>query len=302
MVAGHAVLDEIVEDKSAKVTRNELGGALSYSALSLGSLGYKPKVITIVGRDFPTKYINLLRSQAGIEIEEWMKHQQKTTRFKIDTTGRERKMWLQTRSRKFRIGDFIKATNNFQHTRAALILNPVAGEISSDLLRQVKTKFKYIFVDSQGFVRQFDPKSGLVSGKEKLEISALKGIWALKADQRELFAWTGFRSRQAAIERISKYIENLLVTSAAKKVELYCKGKITCSARPLEVRVSDTTGAGDILLATFAMRYLETFDLREALEFATTASSLAIRKVGIKKAILSRSEILDRQKEVRVAD
>ena len=46
IIAGHMVVDEIIDQADQIVPRRALGGAPSYSSLALSSLGYRPEIVT----------------------------------------------------------------------------------------------------------------------------------------------------------------------------------------------------------------------------------------------------------------
>lgn len=296
-VAGHAVLDEIFQSKKQRTPRRALGGAVCYGSVAVKSLGYQPRIITRIGENFPQRHVDYLLAHTGVNFAKSAKRGVETTRYKIDTTGDCRNLWLLEKSDDLDYEDFAKATNDFRET-GFLILNPVAGEVSLDLLSKISCKFKRVFADSQGFVRSYDPKSGRVSSKVIADCSCLSGVFALKADREELCCWTGIRNMNRAIDKLSDYVENILITSGKGPVELYKKGKSAFRTIPLQVNVKDTTGAGDIMLAAFAVRYSETGSLSQAVEFATTASSLATQELGVNKAVLSRNGILSKLAKV----
>lgn len=298
-IAGHAVLDEITDFKKQLKPRSELGGVV-YSSLTVKSLGYRPSMITRIGKDIPPKDIEFLSKYASIDFAKYARRSEETTRYKIDTTGRHRNLWLLSMSARLTYDDFAKATNNFRDT-GILILNPVADEVSLHLLSRIRRKFKYVFADSQGFVRRFDMRSGLVSSKMISDCSPLSGVFLLKADLEELYSWTGIHDKLRAIRKITEYIDNLLLTSASEPVELYSKQRNALRAIPIQSKVKDTTGAGDIMLAAFAVRYSEIGSLSESLEFATAASSLATQRTGVTKALLSRNGILSNLARVKAA-
>lgn len=62
-----------------------------------------------------------------------------------------------------------------------------------------------------------------------------------------------------------------------------------CPAFP--ITPVDTTGAGDVFHAAFAVRYLETQDLMECLRFASAVSALKCLKLGGRAGIPSRNEV-----------
>lgn len=64
---------------------------------------------------------------------------------------------------------------------------------------------------------------------------------------------------------------------------------IHCPA--FSVKAVDTTGAGDVFHAAFAVRYLETKDLFECARFASAVSALKCLKLGGRTGIPSREEV-----------
>jgi sugar/nucleoside kinase (ribokinase family) len=290
IIAGHVVVDEIIDRADQVIPRQALGGAPSYSSLALSSLGYHPEIVTHIGVDFPDEYTGLIKDQTGLNVLRWIAPGYKTTSYRIDRSGEHRRLWLAAKCKDLTIEDFRAYVATASSSRS-VVLNPVAGEISISLLERISKEFELVFVDSQGFVRRFDKNTGEVGMRSGLDISALAGVDVLKADQEELSAWTGTSNRESAIRQLTKFVNVLLVTSGPSRVEVYEDGKLQLKASPFKVQVADTTGAGDIMLSSFAARYTETRDLREALVFAVTASTLAVRKYGIEKAILSKPEV-----------
>ncbi len=290
IIAGHVVVDEIIDVAGQIVPRKALGGAPSYSSLALSSLGYSPEIVTRIGDDFPDEYSDLIKEKTGLSIWKWLAPGSKTTSYRIDRSGEHRRMWLAARCRELTFDDF-RAYLRESPSDRSLVLNPVAGEISLSLLERVSKEFELVFVDSQGFVRRFDKKTGEMGMKSGLDISALAGVDFLKADFEELEAWSGTSDKESAIRQISRFVNNILLTSGPSTIEVYEHGRLELKASPFKVRVQDTTGAGDIMLSSFAARYTDSKQLKDALAFAVTASTLAIRNYGIEKAIISKAEV-----------
>ena len=298
-MAGHIVVDEIIDKLDQLVPRRALGGAPSYSSLALSSLGYKPEIVTHIGEDFPVSYFELIEKRTGIDIKKWISAGFKTTSYRIDRTGEHRRMWLIARCRELIYEDFRSFIGETSSAKA-LVLNPVAGEISLSLLERISKEFDHVFIDSQGFVRRFEKNTGEVGMRTGLDISALTGVDVIKADLEELSAWTGTRNKESAIRQLSRFVNTLLLTSGPSAVELYESGKSKMKAIPFKVQVADTTGAGDIMLSSFAARFTETKNAEDALAFAVTASTLAVRNFGVEKAILSKSEVEKQSKLVEI--
>ncbi len=301
ITAGHVVIDQIIDTIDQVYPRTSLGGPSSYSSLTLTSLGYHNKAITKVGRDFPVEFAAFLSKYGGIDINTVRMESYKTTSYRIDRTYSPRRMWLIERCKPLSVldfGEYLKSREGPQsHT---LVLNPVAGEISLSLLDRISKEFDLVLVDSQGFVRKISSKTSEVSIKSGLDISSLSGVDILKADREELTGWTGVRDVDTSIREISKFVDTILLTSGPGEVDLFNNGRLIYRARPPAIESVDTTGAGDIMLACFAGRYSETNDLKKALAMSVCAASLAVKKLGIEKAILNKEEVISKAEEIRI--
>jgi sugar/nucleoside kinase (ribokinase family) len=294
-VAGHVEIDEIVDASSQATPRVELGGALCYSSITLASMGYKPTAVTKIGIDFPSKYVEMLKQFAALNLEGSRSEIAKTTRFRIERTPEDRDLWLLAKCEQLTIKDFQTLAGDIHVSGPkAVILNAVAGEIGPKAVQFVLEHSNHVFVDSQSFVRTFDSATGHVGLRKGMDLSFLKGVELIKADERELAALTGITDRQIAIESLSAYARDVLVSSGPGQAEIYQHGSLKHFSQPPKVDVRDTTGAGDILLASYSARLMETNDAEKSLEFATLASSLSTEILGVQKAIVSRDKVLRR--------
>lgn len=283
ILAGHTVIDEVIDRKGQTVPRLSLGGPLSYSSLALSGLGYPLQAITKIGEDLPEEYSTLLKEKARLDITNFVAKGKKTTRFLINRSSEPRRLWLLSKCANLSLADFSK----YPRSGKALIVNSVAGEVSLSILSRVSREFDHVFVDSQGFVRRFDRRNiGAVSLRSGLDISSLSGVDFLKADRFEFAAWTGSPDFQNSIRQISKFVKYLLITSGPRNVEVYEGTRLRWRAKPIEVKTLDTTGAGDIFLAMFAAAFCETGKIEGALQQGISAASLAVQVPGIEKAIL----------------
>lgn len=290
IVAGHIVVDEIIDRPDQIHPRQALGGAPSYSSVALSSLGYNPEIVTRVGSDFPPTYTSFLKDRCKINLARWIEPGFKTTSYRIDRTGERRKMWLIAKCRDLQFEDFRAFIGELPNEKT-LVLNPVAGEISLSLLERVSKEFDHVFIDSQGFVRRFDRKTGEMGMRSGVDISALAGVDVLKTDLEEMAAWVGTSNKESAIRQLSRFVSTILLTAGPGRIEVYEQGSLRLTAMPFKVEVGDTTGAGDIMMATFAARLIETEKLEDAIRFAIAASTLAVRDYGVEKAILSKEEV-----------
>ena len=299
LIAGHIVVDEVIDFRGQISPRRSLGGPASYSSLALTSLGFKPEVISKVGEDFPVGYCQLLQEKAGLDISHFISRNEKTTRFRIDRSINPRRLWLVSKCRDLSSMDFrLNSVQAISRPRA-LIVNSVAGEISLSLLDRISKEFDLVFVDSQGFVRKFS-KNGEVEMRFGLDISSLSGVDFLKADRNELIAWTGLKDLEASVRQIAKFTQYLIITSGPGNADIFEGQKLRWRSKPLEVNIADTTGAGDIFLAVFAATYSQSENIRTALSTAICAATLSLETKGIEKALLARKRIERASSEIEV--
>lgn len=302
LIAGHAVIDEVIDSPEFPQPRISLGGPVSYSCLALSSLGYTPEIVTKIGYDFPGSYSQLLREKGRIDFEKFRLNGERTTSFRIDRTTDPRRMWLLRKCRNISTTDFFDAefSRVYSHSKA-LVINSVAGEFSLSLLDRVSKEFDLVLVDSQGFVRKF-AKGGEVQMRAGLDISSLSGVDYLKADKAELSAWSGSPDLAVSIRQLSKFVEYIIVTSGEGRIQLYQGTNVRWQIKPAVLPVADTTGAGDIFLAVFAAELSKTGNIRKSLALATAAGNVAVQTFGIEKAILDPELVRSASQGMRVLE
>ncbi len=112
-------------------------------------------------------------------------------------------------------------------------------------------------------------------------------------NERELAALTGERSqaaRDGAVALSERTGGPVVVTLGALGALLADSGRVEHFAAP-EVRVRDTTGAGDTLTGVLAASLAQGHALREAVRRAVTAASLAVRCDGARAGMPTAAEI-----------
>ena len=91
---------------------------------------------------------------------------------------------------------------------------------------------------------------------------------------------------EGAIVKINQYeyensdrglnLENLIVTYGSEKVTWHDQ-----VFYPPKVDTHDVCGAGDTFLAALAVRYIETYDMPESIEYAMKAASITVKHIGV---------------------
>jgi sugar/nucleoside kinase (ribokinase family) len=301
VVAGHIVIDEIIDFQDQITPRRSLGGPPAYSSIALASLGFRSTMVTKIGEDFPFQYSEFLKRNGGINVEKFKTKNERTTSFKIDRTVEPRRMWLISKCANISSADFslyVSSESGHNHGKS-LIVNGVAGEISLSVLDRISKEFHHVFVDSQGFVRRFSVTHE-VELRSGLDISALSGVDFLKADRRELSAWTGIDEFESSLRQISRFVSYTIVTSGPGHAEIYEGQRLRWRFKPIEVTIADTTGAGDIFLSIFAASFSETENFEKSLSKSCCAASFAVETKGIEKAILDKQKIEKASERVEV--
>lgn len=135
-----------------------------------------------------------------------------------------------------------------QHYDAVVISDYNKGSVSYDLIAAITSASPVpVFVDTK-----------------KTDLSRMRGAW-VKINELEH-------------SRLVNDCSGLIVTRGAQGASIVHHG-IDCAAPKVEV--VDVTGAGDTFLAALAYRYLETTDIRQAVEFAVLAASITVQHLGV---------------------
>lgn len=104
-------------------------------------------------------------------------------------------------------------------------------------------------------------------------------------------AWTKNDNLKKALIKLSEYGAKVTgCTMGEFGSMVYANGKyIECPA--FKIKPVDTTGAGDVFHASFAVRYLETQDIFECLRFASAVSAIKCGKIGGRAGIPNRAKV-----------
>ncbi|MDD4817627.1 MAG: PfkB family carbohydrate kinase [Victivallaceae bacterium] len=103
---------------------------------------------------------------------------------------------------------------------------------------------------------------------------------------------TGCDNPEAALDRLAGFGRAAVVgVTLGDGGAIVRRNGRTSAAPAFKVDVRDTTGAGDVFHAAFALRFSETGDEVESLRFASGAAALKCRGLGGRTAIPSRIEL-----------
>ncbi|WP_297487937.1 carbohydrate kinase [Thermococcus sp.] len=241
LVVGHVTRDVI--RKGSKV-EERLGGGAYYSALAL------------------TRFctVEILTSFSSLP-EEWMGELKRVGKLRVvqsDSTTTYELTYTSPSERTLRLLERAGEIGSLPAEKYELIIiNPVANEVPPHLVGEALKRGKLVAVDAQGFLRTF--KNGEIELTE-LNASFLRGIGVLHAEKGELKQLRGFSPGD---------VESFLITDGPNPGIAHHRGR-AYRFYPVKVEVEESTGAGDVFLASFSGFYLQCpfiQSLRRALAF-----------------------------------
>ncbi|WP_148883473.1 carbohydrate kinase family protein [Thermococcus aciditolerans] len=228
LVVGHLVQDIIVKGSGIEY---RIGGGAYYSAMALSGF-CRVEILTSVGEDFPGKWLEELEA-SGIRLHVISSRNSTSYRLRyLDRDNRE----LTLLSVAERITDIPHRGYDI------IILNPVAGEITPETVALAKKRGDFVVADVQGFTRSPHPGRLKLTG---VDGGIFNGLKVLHADVSEA---------QLVRNLNPDKIEVLLVSRGADVGQAYLRGR-KYTYTPARVAVEESTGAGDVFLASFSLFY-----------------------------------------------
>jgi len=253
LVVGHVAAD-------ITPTGVQLGGTVSYSALTARALGLRVGIVTASGEGAPLQILN------GIPIVN-VPSEYSTTFENIKTENGRRQILHHQASP-------ILLDHIPQVWRSAPIIHlaPIAREL--DLSLAEKLSGSLLGITPQGWMRVWD---------ENGEVSA--SAWE-NSDQSLRYAGAVVLSVEdinrdlELIEEMAHQTRILCLTEGEAGAVLYWNGDRRRFRPPVMDEV-DATGAGDIFAAAFFVRLYHTRDPWEAARFATQLAARSVTRIGL---------------------
>lgn len=277
-IASHIVLDTI---KGADgIVVESMGGPSCYCGITARRFGLDIELATKVGGDFPEAQRNFLRdNQITLKEDRHVAKDAQTTRFRLETEGDLRRLFLQSRCEPISEQQILDAKVD------CWLVSPVIDEVPQGTLAAIKKnrgKKDFVMLDPQGCMRRAGP-DGIISFVDKLDID-LAGITALKVDREEMSALTGGMGGLEGMQALqSRGVEFVLATEHRVVHLLHKDMHYWITLR--NVDTPDSTGAGDILAAGFACGYVKEKDPLWAVCFGAGAlrAALETKEPGLAK-------------------
>lgn len=262
LLIGHVAVD-------LTPTGKQLGGTVSYSALTAQAMGLQVGIVTSAGEDAPLHLLD------GIQI--FNLPTEKSTIFENVKTEHGRKQTLHHRATPI---SFEQVPPLWRNT-PIVHLAPIAQEVDMAMTR--KFPASWVGVTPQGWMRAWD-ENGSVFAQAWENSEPVLGqvggvVMSLEDINRDL----------ELVEWMAHHARLLCLTEGELGAVLHWHGDRR-RFRPPSVNEVDATGAGDIFAAAFFTRLHGTRDPWEAARFATHLAAYSVTRVGL-QGIPTHTEI-----------
>jgi sugar/nucleoside kinase (ribokinase family) len=292
LVVGTVAFDAI-ETPFGK-TDKIVGGAASYIALASSYFTKNINLVSVVGDDFPSDFMNILKNQGvnldGLQIKQGQKSFFWSGRYHNDMNSRDT---LDTQLNV--LADFDPIVPEAYKDCDFLMLGNLMPSIQQKVLSQLSKRPKLIVLDTMNFWMD-------IAMSELLE--TLKNIDVLTINDSEARQLSGEYSLVKAAQKILAMGPKVLVIKKGEHgALLFNKDEVFFApALPLE-DVFDPTGAGDSFAGGFIGYLAKTKDIsfdnmKRAIIFGSAMASFTVEKFGTERLIgLSQANVDDRVQE-----
>ncbi|GAB4499887.1 MAG: hypothetical protein OHK003_17670 [Anaerolineales bacterium] len=241
-------------------TGKQLGGTVSYAALTARAMGLRVGIVTSAGEDAPLHLLD------GIQI--FNIPTERSTIFENIKTEHGRKQTLHHQATPI----------TFEHVPhiwrdvPIVHLAPIAQEVDAAMAGQFSSS--WVGVTPQGWMRGWDEQGSVVAtaweNSEQVLGQVGGVVMSLEDINRDL----------ELVEWMAHHTRLLCLTEGADGAVLHWHGDRR-RYRPVKVEEVDATGAGDIFAAAFFARLRDTKDPWEAARFATNLAAYSVTRVGL---------------------
>jgi sugar/nucleoside kinase (ribokinase family) len=247
----------------------QLGGTVSYAALTARAMGMSVGIVTSVGRDAPLQALN------GIQIINIPTEY--STVFENVYTASGRKQTLHHQAALIGYEHIPQMWRNVPVVHLA----PIAQELDGSIVERFPASL--VGVTPQGWMRGWDENGRVfaTAWENSDQILGRAGgvVMSLEDINRDL----------ELVESMAHQTRVLCLTEAEAGSVLHWNGDRRRFRAPVVTEV-DATGAGDVFAAAFFVRLNQTRDPWEAARFATCLASHSVTRVGL-NGIPTREEV-----------
>jgi len=249
------------------------GGPGYYAGLALAHLGHKVYLIGNVGLDYPSEYLEVLKSYNV--ILDYLRIVDRSTAFRIK--------YSETSNRILILENYGYKVVPEQVPRELIddkvvIVSPVIGEIDDEVIKYIFKSARFIVLDVQGFVREVKGKGILEYVPLSVHSDIISNSHIIHAELNEVIE--AKNNPLNAVLKLKEYGANISLLTLSKHGSiLVLKNSNTIYKIPaLNVVPVDQTGAGDVYTSIFTVKYLEGTSPVEASCWASVAAGLKVAR------------------------
>ncbi len=259
LVVGHVAAD-------ITPTGVQLGGTVSYSALTARALGLRVGIVTSSGADAPLGALN------GIPMVNVPAEHSATFENIKTASGRRQVLHHQAAP--------ILLDHIPQAWRSAPIIHlaPIAGELDSSLAGNLSGSL--LGITPQGWMRAWDENGQVYAKAWANSDQSLRHAGAVIVSVEDINRDLPTGGCAELVEEMAHKTRILCLTEGAAGAVLHWNGDRR-RFRPPVMDEMDGTGAGDIFAAAFFVRLYHTRDPWEAARFATQLAARSVTRIGL---------------------
>ena len=265
------------------------GGVGRNIAENLHRLGWETGLITVFGDDVFSEIMKQQAAKIGLDISYscFLQGRKGLSHLAImDTKMNMINGIADLASMKFLDPDFLKSKQSLMETAEVLVAECNISESAFDYLLKYHSESCPVFLD---------PVSGPMAVKLK---NRLTGIHTIKANLLEAEAIYGAPICNdkdldlAANFFLKKGLRQIIITLGSEGV-FYSDGKKSGNRKAPAVKVANTTGAGDAMMAGLVHGYLEGRSLEETVAFGMACAEITIMDVLPVTPTMSKEKVLE---------
>ncbi len=260
------------------------GGKGANQAVACKKLGAQVAFLTCIGNDGNGQFVFEKLSQVG--IEDFAVRTNLPNGFALIeiTTDGQNRIIIYPGSNAALTKDLLdKKIQDLLKADILLLQNEIPFETTLEAAKLFKKHGKLVI---------FDPAPA-----QNIDREIFKYVDIITPNESEIFTLTGIKKIDAAVDELLKAgCENVLLKMGEKGC--FFKGKLAqIKIDAFKVKPVDTTAAGDIFNAGFAVEFEKTRDLEKALIFASAAAAISVTRKGAQSSIPSQDEVTEFLKE-----
>lgn len=283
-VCGNPTIDELVQNGRV---RSSPGGSALFTSCAAAYLGSRVGILGNIGEDYPPIILRRLKA-LHIDTRFLRKSVRPSTRFQITRLDGSRKL------RVLEPGDQIQVPQSTGHFQG-VHLGPVFDEIRSSLVSRLRETCEFLSADLQGFIRAVSVNGAVRTVPRNLR-RLVSQCDMVQASIEEARSQTRSRDPRVILNRfLTMGAQYAIVTMGEIGSWLGSQHDDTCFVPAFsDHSIRDSTGAGDVFAGSWLSTYLSTKDPAWASSVGSAFASLASRKTGLSKFLISRTELFRR--------